>query len=313
MRLGLTDSSYQYLFSGPAGFGDRGSAYFDSKGFPAPYFLSTPVAIPRPQALEWLINRTAELGLPVVHGGPRVFDDPAYIAKIKSLVKEKGLEMIPALGVDLIAGGEATRASIENAEKFLDGFRRFGDVRISKFCVSPMTRNRFRNDPPLREQLDRIIANIKPVVRAAEEAGIVLAFENHLDYRASEVVEIIEAVDSSNLQFLFDMGNTTVVIEDPVEAAKVAAPYTVLCHLKDVRILPWTPSALFVAAIFATPLGRGNVDVVKICEILQEKAPDPRNLCLSLENMPVPPNEDEDLWVVEGIKWAKENLARFLG
>jgi hypothetical protein len=35
-------------------------------------------------------------------------------------------------------------------------------------------------------------------------------------------------------------------------------------------------------------------------------------MCLSLENMPVPPNEDEDLWVAEGIKWAKEHLAKFL-
>lgn len=151
------------------------------------------------------------------------------------------------------------------------------------------------------------------MIRAAEDAGIVFAFENHLDYRAYEVVEIIEAVGSPNLKFLFDMGNTTVVIEDPVEAAKVAAPYTVLCHLKDVRILPWTPGALYVAAIFAAPLGRGNVDIVKICEILRDKAPNPKDLCLSLENMPVPPNEDEDLWVVESIKWAKENLASFLG
>jgi Arc/MetJ family transcription regulator len=33
----------------------------------------------------------------------------------------------------------------------------------------------------------------------------------------------------------------------------------------------------------------------------------------AFEQVPVPPNEDEDLWVVEGIKWAKENLAEFLG
>jgi sugar phosphate isomerase/epimerase len=312
MRLGLTDSTYQYLFSGPFGFGDRTSAYFDSKGFPAPYFLSTPTSIPRAQSLEWLINRAAQLGLQVIHAGPRVFDDKAYIAKIKALVEEKGLEMVPALGVDLISGGEETKASVENAYKFLRGYKAFGGVRYSKFCVTPMTHNRFRNDPPLRQQLDLIIENIKPVVKAAEDAGIVFAFENHLDYRASEVVEIIEAVGSPNLKFLFDMGNCTVVIEDPVEAAQVAAPYTVLCHLKDVRILPWTPSALFVAAIFAAPLGRGNVDIVKICEILQEKAPNPKDLCLSLENMPVPPNEDEDLWTVESIKWAKENLAKFL-
>lgn len=102
------------------------------------------------------------------------------------------------------------------------------------------------------------------------------------------------------------------IIEDPVEAAKIAAPYTALAHIKDVRILPWTPGALYVAAVFAAPLGRGNVDIKRICQILKEKAPDPKNLCLSLENMPIPPNEDEDLWTVESIGWAKENLAEFL-
>jgi hypothetical protein len=153
MRLGLTDSTYQYLFSGPFGFGDRGSAYFDSKGFPAPYFVSTPVTIPRAQSLEWLINRSADLGLQVVHGGPRVFDDAAYIARIKALVEARGLEMIPSLGVDLISGGEATKASIENANKYLRGYKAFGGVRYSKFCVAPMTHNRYRNDPPLRQHL----------------------------------------------------------------------------------------------------------------------------------------------------------------
>ena len=312
MRLGLTDSTYQHLFSGPFGFGDRISAYFDSKGFAAPCYLSTQTAILRAQSLEWLINRTAQLGWQVAYGGPRVFDAKAYIAGFRALVEEKGLEVIAALGLDLISGGEATKASIENAYRFLEGYKAFGDVRYCKLCVTPMTHNRFRNDPPLRQQLDLIVENIKPVVRAAEEAGIVFAFENYLDYRASEVVEIIEAVGSPNLKLLFDMGNTTVVIEDPVEAAIVAAPYTVLGHLKDVRILPWTPSALYVAAIFAAPLGSGNVDVVRICEILQERAPNPSDLCLSLENVPVPPNEDHFLFVTEGIKWAKENLAKFL-
>ena len=127
-----------------------------------------------------------------------------------------------------------------------------------------MIHNRFRSDPPLKEQLELCVENSRPIAKVAEDLGITLAMENHLDYRASEIVQIIEGVGSSNLRFLFDMGNTVVVIEDPVEAAKVAAPYTVLCHLKDVRILPWTPSALYVAAIFAAPLGRGNVDILQI-------------------------------------------------
>ena len=311
MRLGLTQSTYQYLFSPPQGlFADRSHGYFDAKGFPFPYFLSTPITI-REGVLEWLINRTADLGLQVCHAN-LMGNDPSYVASIKALLQKRGIELMPALAIDPIAGGETTRQAIDFAIGQLDLYKRFGDVKIAKFCTYPMIHNRFRNDPPLKEQLELIVENTKPIARAAEQAGIVLAMENHLDYRASEVVQVIDAINSPNFQFLFDMGNTVVVIEDPVEAAKVAAPYTVLCHLKDVRILPWTPSALYVAAIFAAPLGRGNVDVLQICEILQEKAPDPKNLCLSLENMPIPPNEDEDLWTVESIKWAKEHLAKFL-
>ena len=312
MRLGLTQSTYQYLFSPPQGlFADRSHGYFDAKGFPYPYFLSTPITIPGDLVLEWLINRTADLGLQVCHAN-LMSQEPAYVARMKALLQKRGIELMPALAIDPIAGGETTRQAIDFAISQLEFYKNFGDVKVAKFCTYPMIHNRFRNDPPLREQLDLIIKNTKPIAKAAEAAGIVLAMENHLDYRASEVVEVIDAINSPNFQFLFDMGNTTVVIEDPVEAAKVAAPYTVLCHLKDVRILPWTPAALYVAAIFAAPLGRGNVDIVKICEILQEKAPNPQNLTLSLENMPIPPNEDEDLWTVESIKWAKENLAKFL-
>lgn len=313
MRLGLTESTYQYLFAGPQSmFGDRTSGYYDMKGMPLPYFLSTPAHIDSSQALEWLINRTAQLGLQVAHCSIRRWDDAAYVDKIKGLLEKHGLELMPSVGADLITTGDQTKASVEAAIRTLQNYHRFGGVRISKFCTSPMTRNRFRSDPPLDEQIARIIEYAKPIVKVAEEVGITLAFENHLDYRISEIVPIIEAIDSPNLRILFDCGNTMTVIEDPVEAAKLAAPYTVLVHLKDVRVYPWTPGALYVAAIFAAPLGRGNVDNYAICKILQEKAPDPKNLCLSLENMPVPPNEDEDLWVVEGIKWAKEHLAEFL-
>jgi sugar phosphate isomerase/epimerase len=312
VRLGLTQSTYQYLFSPPQGlFADRATGFFDERGMPAPYFLSTPVTIEPASATEWLITRCAQLGLPVCHAN-LMSREPAYVDKIKRLLQTHDIELMPALAIDAIAGGDATKAGIDFAIEQLRFYRDFGGVAIAKYCTYPMVHNRFRSDPPLREQLERIVENSRPIVKAAEEAGITLAFENHLDYRASEVVQIIEAIDSPNLRFLFDMGNTVVVIEDPVEAAKVAAPYTVLCHLKDVRILPWTPGALYVAAVFAAPLGRGNVEIETICEILQQHAPDPRTLCLSLENMPVPPNEDEDRWVVEGITWAKERLARFL-
>jgi sugar phosphate isomerase/epimerase len=178
----------------------------------------------------------------------------------------------------------------------------------------PMTVNRFRKDPPLREQIDRMIAALPLVVEAAEKAGIVLAFENHLDYRAGEIVEVIEAIDSPSLRFLFDTGNPFSVCEDPVEAAEIAAPYTVLVHLKDVVVLPWTPmSPGYFAAMYACPLGEGNVELERIVQILAERAPDSDRLTLSIEVTPMPPATDEDLWVEKGIAWMRETLAAYLG
>ena len=81
------------------------------------------------------------------------------------------------------------------------------------------------------------------------------------------IVQIIKAVDSPNLRFLFDTGNTFTVCEDPVDAAYDAAPYTALVHLKDLRVLPWCPGREFVSAMYAAPLGRGHVNNRKILEI----------------------------------------------
>jgi sugar phosphate isomerase/epimerase len=313
MRLGLTNSTYQYLFAGTGGmFPKRDSLEFSTFGQPTPYFLQTPKTIDASQALEWLIEKAARLELSVIHAGIRTWRDQAYLDKIKRLLEKHGLEMMPAIGANLIEGGDATKQSVEEAQESLRNYQRFGGIAISKFCTAPMIHTRFTTDPPLDEQLARITEHVKPIVKAAEEAGIVLAFENHLDYRVRELVRVIEAVGSLNLRLLFDTGNTLTVCEDPVDAALDGAPYTVLVHLKDLKVHPWTPGREFVSVMYAAPLGRGHVQNKQILEILRRRAPDPTNLCLSLELMPVPPNEDEDRWVDESIAYAKREFAEFL-
>jgi sugar phosphate isomerase/epimerase len=311
MRLGLTQSTYQYLFGGRL-FPDRSDLSFNTYGQPLPYYTQTPVHLDPDLALEWLIERTAQLGLQVCHCSIGCWDDPGYLSKIKEMLAARNLELMPAISIDAITTGDKAKRAIEGAVTALRNYRDFGGVKISKYCTYPMIHTRFTTNPPLDEQLALIIENSRPVVRAAEECGIVLAFENHLDYRAREIVQVIRAIDSPNLRFLFDTGNTLTVCEDPVDAAHDAAPYTVLVHLKDLRVLPWCPGREFVSVMYAAPLGRGCVNNRKILEILRDQAPDPANLCLSLELMPVPPNEDEDRWVEDSIAYAKEAFREFL-
>lgn len=314
MRFGLTNYTYQWLFASPDGreFVDRSSGAYDWRGLPLPYFTQTGTTV-RPESLEvWQIERAHGLGLPVVHCP--IFDwDPANVRRIRELLDRNEQELVPAVAANLVATGDELEKEVANAVALIKRYGDVGGVTLSKFCIAPMVHNRFRFDPPLREQLDRIVAAIPPLVEAAAEAGIVLAFENHLDYRAKEIVEVIEAIDSPNLRFLFDTGNPYSVCEDPYEAAEVAAPYTVLVHIKDVRVLPWTPmSPGYFAAMYACPLGHGNVEIERIVQLMAQRAPDPASLPLAIEVTPIPPGHDEDRWMEEGIAWMKERLAAYV-
>jgi sugar phosphate isomerase/epimerase len=312
MRLGLTNASYQYLFGGDGEmFVDRTSGKYDWRGLPRPYFTQTPPMIHTDSVELWQVERARQLGVPVVHC-PIMDWSEDNVARISAALDENGQELVPAIFADLVVRGEQLEKEIENAIDLIERYARLG-VQLSKFCLVPMIYNRFRKDPPLREQLDRMIAGLPAIVEAAERNGIVLAFENHLDYRASEVVEIIEAIDSPNLQFLFDTGNPFSVCEDPIEAAEVAAPYTVLAHIKDVVVMPWTPASLgYFACMYACPLGEGNVEIEKIVQLLAERSPVGDALTLAIEVTPMPPSTDEDLWVEKGIEWMREHLASHL-
>jgi sugar phosphate isomerase/epimerase len=312
MRLGLTNASYQYLFGGDGEmFVDRTSGAYDWRGMAMPYFTQTAVTVREPPEV-FHIRRAQELEVPVVHTNLSSWDE-THVRDVKERLRASGQELIPAVGADFMRRGDELKAQIDAAVEEIHRYGTFGGVKICKTMLMPMIYNRFRSDPPLREQLDRIIDGLPPLVTAARENGMVLAFENHLDYRASEVVEIIEAIDSPHLQFLFDTGNPFSVCEDPVDAAEIAAPYTVLVHAKDVRVVPWTPASPgYFAAMFACPLGEGNVDLERIVEILAERAPNSDELTLSIEVSPIPPYYDEDLWIERGIDWLKERFGASL-
>lgn len=310
MRLGIAQWCYQWFLADPNGpyFCPRDSITYDQRGLPKPYFAANPSHVSQAtpsEPLEWLFTRCRELGVQVAHCHIERWDDPRYLDKLKSLLAAFELELIPVVGADMVCTGDQAKRGQEDAIAAINRYRDFGEVRTIKFNP-PMTYNRFSKEIPVDEQIALITENVRPIVKAAEEAGVVLALENHYDYRASEILRVIEAVQSPSLRSLLDVGSPFAVCEEPVEAARLLAPYVVLVHVKDVRVLPWTPgSPGYHACQYPTPLGEGNVDLTAILDILQANTPNPESVCLALETVPAPPQDDEDRWVVEGIAWLR--------
>jgi sugar phosphate isomerase/epimerase len=78
-------------------------------------------------------------------------------------------------------------------------------------------------------------------VPAAEEAGVLLMFENASDFKSDQLVGLVDEAGPSLALFL-DVTNPYNVFEDPIEAIRRMAPLARAGHVKDfVLTSNWTP------------------------------------------------------------------------
>ncbi len=137
---------------------------------------------------------------------------------------------------------------------------------------------------------------------------MVLALENHADYRGHEVAEVIQRVHSPALRARLDTANAYAVVEEPEEATAALAPYTVASHIKDLFVRPQFQGLL---SLVGCGIGEGDVHVRDCIAQLAARAPDPGRLVLTLE---IEPPRGTDLWPMaqRSVAWAREHLAMYL-
>jgi sugar phosphate isomerase/epimerase len=111
-------------------------------------------------------------------------------------------------------------------------------------------------------------AALRRVVPAAEDAGVTLAIENHLDMKVDELIELIESIGSPNLGVTLDTGNNLRLFEDPVEVCRKLAPHTRATHIKDIAAWRGDPKAFSFWP--SVPLGDGIVDLKAVVGFLKK-------------------------------------------
>jgi L-ribulose-5-phosphate 3-epimerase len=98
-----------------------------------------------------------------------------------------------------------------------------------------------------------------PVARAAEQAGVDLAFE--MDRPAGECLEFIALLDSPRARLCYDTGNATALGYDIVEEINLLLPLVAEIHLKDRRV-----------GGASQPLGHGDTRFAEFFKIITERA-----------------------------------------
>jgi sugar phosphate isomerase/epimerase len=184
-----------------------------------------------------------------------VFDD-GYCQALSDRLDEVGLDRILGWGhPDGLRGGTDEEA-LADLKAHIPRAAKVG-AKIMRIVASSMLYVDDERDP----QIERTVRMLKEAVEVAAAHDIVLAQENHIDFTGPEMLRILEGVDSDHLRVNLDTGNPIRVYEDPVECARVLAPYAVSTHTKDIttRRKGGSPADRF-PFFPSCPTGQGFVD-----------------------------------------------------
>ncbi|MBU1344730.1 MAG: sugar phosphate isomerase/epimerase [Proteobacteria bacterium] len=123
-----------------------------------------------------------------------------------------------------------------------------------------------RHHPDIMNQLGHVAALTKNVLTLTEDTGVRLAFENHTESFASEILWLIDAVNHPNVGACVDTVNSVMVLEDPMTAIETLAPRSFTNHFCDHRI----ERDQFGCRFTGVACGDGDIDLNKALAIFKE-------------------------------------------
>ncbi|MGQ9629317.1 MAG: sugar phosphate isomerase/epimerase family protein [bacterium] len=238
-------------------------------------------------------------GLAAGLGLSSVYIDAGHVGSLEASHLSKVREAAKARGLSLELGFMGT--DLETLRPWLEAAAALGSPVLRTFV------SRSRYVPPIREQIDAAVTNLRRTMRFADEVAVKIALENHMELTSEELLQIAARVGNPNLGFCFDTGNSLAVLEDPLKAAKNLAPLVLMVHLKDATITLTADTAV----MHGVPLGEGIVPLKEITEVLREHAPEASLQLESLVQAQLTPKETwecEQAAVNKSVRYAREVL-----
>ncbi|MBN2296458.1 MAG: sugar phosphate isomerase/epimerase [Pirellulales bacterium] len=206
--------------------------------------------ISKAETIAWILDKVKDLHLDGVQIGYSELDE----AVVKSFIDREGVYLELAMGT----------WNKKSLTKRMEIAVRMGARSLRAFLIfDPLAWKRYDKEKP------SLMKKLEEAAAIAEHFKVPLAIENHSDYAAWQIAELVGNIKSKYLGICFDSGNPPSSYEDPVEAAKVVAPYTIQTHLRDFKIVH-TDYGLRYEGV---PLGDGIVDAPEIVRILKNNGP----------------------------------------
>jgi sugar phosphate isomerase/epimerase len=147
--------------------------------------------------------------------------------------------------------------------------RRAGATIVRTAMLSGRRYEAFDSLAAYRQFADRSAASLALAAPIVARHGARLAVENHKDWRAEELVALLNKIGSDHVGVCVDTGNSMTLLEDPMEVVEALAPWAMTTHFKDMGVEEYE-RGFRVAEV---PLGAGLLDLPRIVRTLRAAKP----------------------------------------
>ncbi|HLY18400.1 MAG TPA: TIM barrel protein [Bryobacteraceae bacterium] len=191
--------------------------------------------------------------------------EPDYIRKVRTRAAQLGMyfEIIASLpDRNDTSAFESTVAAAKDA----------GALAIRVNCLPGRRYENFTSLSEWRAAVAGARARIDAALRIVEKLQVPLALENHKDFTAEEMAALMRERSSRWLGVCLDTGNNISLLDDPMEAVEVLAPFAISTHIKDMSVAPYPDGFLLSEMV----LGAGMLDMRRIVDTIRAVRPDTR-------------------------------------
>ena len=174
------------------------------------------------------------------------------------------------------AGVPKSAADLPRFEQDVKNAKEAGMQVVRTVCSSGRRYETYHSAEAFQQLQKSALASLQLAEPILRKHKMKLAVENHKDWRAPELVEMLRQLNSEWIGVTLDFGNSISLLEDPMEVIQTLAPFAFSTHVKDMALAEYTDGFL----LSEVPLGKGILDLPKIISLCKKNNP---NINFSLE------------------------------
>jgi sugar phosphate isomerase/epimerase len=192
--------------------------------------------------------------------------DKEYLARLRQKVEAFGMYLEGSIRLP------KDRADVERFTMEVRSAREAGAKVLRTVLLGGRRYEQFSDMRGFRDAVDRAEQSVKLAEPVVAKHDVLLAIENHKDYRSDELADLCKRLSSRHVGACVDTGNSIALLEDSMQVIEALAPWAFTVHLKDMAVAEYEQGFL----LSEVPLGEGFLDLPKTIALLRKARPDIR-------------------------------------